>query len=182
MSNEMNCVSVPFCRGTNIVTPIELTEATVKQLRGQGVGFPPMPFEPQVRRIVDIGAGVGAFAAYAALRWPYAWIDCYEDDDALARILRLNMPPGGRVFTTMPLVLPRCDLLHIASPTPKSLDMLETESPKIVLIEFETELDMLETGASLEASGFNLVAGEITGLGRCWQAWAKLDPKKGNGQ
>ncbi len=181
MNNETNCVAVPLCRGTHIFTPTELTEATVKQLRGQGVGFPPMPYEPQVRRIVDIGAGVGAFAAYAALRWPYAWIDCYEEDAALARILRLNMPPGGRVFAKIDgIAIPPCDLVRIAVPHPIVFTPLG--EPKIVLVEFDTELDMLETGAALEASHFNLVAGEITGLGRCWQAWAKLALTKGNGQ
>ncbi len=139
-----------------------------------------MPFEPQVRRIVDIGAGIGAFAAYAALRWPYAWIDCYEEDEALARILRLNMPPGGRVFTkgTELKSFVACDLLHIAMPLRHPLDQL---TPKIVIVEFDTELEMIVTGSTLESDGFNLVAGEITGLGSCWQAWAKLALKKGNG-
>src|SRR5260221_1691385 len=180
MAPEFSGAPVLLCRGRNIITPPEPAEAPLKELAGKGVGFPPMPFEPQVRRIVDIGAGIGAFAAYAALRWPYAWIDCYEEDEALARILRLNMPPGGRVFTkgTELKSFVACDLLHIAMPLRHPLDQL---TPKIVIVEFDTQLEMIVTGSTLPSDGVNLVVGEITRLGSCWQAWAKLALKKGNG-
>jgi len=47
---------------------------------------------PRVRRIVDIGAGWGAFAVWALSQWPGAEIDCYEPHAAACEYLRRNAP------------------------------------------------------------------------------------------
>ena len=49
---------------------------------------------PDVPKVLDIGANVGAFAAYAAMTWPTAEIACIEPDPenlvALRQFVRLN--------------------------------------------------------------------------------------------
>ena len=45
-----------------------------------------------VGRIIDIGAGWGAFAVWALSQWPGATIDCYEPHGAACDYLRRNAP------------------------------------------------------------------------------------------
>jgi SAM-dependent methyltransferase len=47
------------------------------------------------RRILDVGAGVGAFALWASLGWPNAWIDVCEPDPSLADVCMRNLPLGA---------------------------------------------------------------------------------------
>jgi Methyltransferase small domain len=46
----------------------------------------------KIKRILDIGAGWGAFAAWAQSVWPDAQIDCYEPHAAACEYLRRNVP------------------------------------------------------------------------------------------
>lgn len=45
-----------------------------------------------VRSIVDIGAGWGAFAVWARAKWPAASVDCYDPHDEATRYLVQNAP------------------------------------------------------------------------------------------
>jgi predicted RNA methylase len=56
------------------------------------------------RRVLDLGAGVGAFAAWAGIAWPFSWVDCYERDMQLAEVCRRNLPPGGKMLSEAELL------------------------------------------------------------------------------
>ena len=58
----------------------------------------PDPPGVEVRRVLDIGAGVGEFALYAAARWAGCWVDCWEPDAELRALLEENGPAGMRVI------------------------------------------------------------------------------------
>lgn len=53
----------------------------------------------RVRRIVDVGANVGMFAAWAGGRWPSAQISCIEPDPANSAVLRTWARSAGRTVT-----------------------------------------------------------------------------------
>lgn len=52
-----------------------------------GIGFVKPP------RVLDIGSNVGAFALWAAIRWPGATVDCYEPNPAALAYLERNAQP-----------------------------------------------------------------------------------------
>lgn len=56
------------------------------------------PGEPDVRRVLDLGANVGEFSVYCRLRWPQAWVDCIEEDEMRADLCSLNAAPGTRML------------------------------------------------------------------------------------
>lgn len=60
------------------------------------------PGEPFVRRVLDLGANVGEFALFCRYRWPYAWVDCVEEDAEKCALCTLNGPTGTRVLTEPP--------------------------------------------------------------------------------
>lgn len=70
------------------------------------------PSEPEVRRVLDLGAREGAFQMYARLRWPYAWCDSVEEDPELRRLCELNSLPGNRVLDGVPWAA-RYDLVRV---------------------------------------------------------------------
>jgi hypothetical protein len=51
------------------------------------------------RRILDLGAQEGAFACWAARRFPRAWVDLVEEDPELRALATENMPPGAKVLS-----------------------------------------------------------------------------------
>lgn len=65
--------------------------------------YGPATFEPGVRRVLDIGAGCGAFAHYAFFRWGNPWVDAWELEACEAPLLKENGPPGLRVLEAIPL-------------------------------------------------------------------------------
>ena len=58
-----------------------------------------MPCDRGVRRVLDIGAGVGEFALWASSRWPGCWVDCIEWQSLAQSALRENVPLGTAVIT-----------------------------------------------------------------------------------
>lgn len=59
--------------------------------------LPKVPDMPKAHRILDLGAGVGAFCAWSFYLWPHAWIDAYERNEARAAYCQQNAPPGTKV-------------------------------------------------------------------------------------
>lgn len=56
----------------------------------------------KIHRVLDIGAGAAEFACWIALRFPLAWVSCFEPDEALRILLQTNAPPGMRVLSDLP--------------------------------------------------------------------------------
>lgn len=177
----MNLVKVPVVPGTDIFVPKELVPTTIEQLRGRVCGFSldtknpisPIPGEPTIRRIVDVGGGIGAFAAYAAFRWPYAWIDCYEADPLLASLLKVNLPPGGRIVEADELAARPCDLLHIGDPTVIDMQTLPMFGVKIAIVESVTSDGFVEMARWWHVAGLELVGSGVFDVGVGWQAWVR---------
>jgi hypothetical protein len=69
----------------------------------------------KVRRVLDIGAGEGAFACWAYVQWPGCWVDMLEYDDELRPLAALNAPPGAKVLEGGDLVIAHYDVVRLAS-------------------------------------------------------------------
>lgn len=52
--------------------------------------FPKLPDAPPIKRILDLGANVGAFAIWAHAQWPEAEILCYEPHPDAFKLLEEN--------------------------------------------------------------------------------------------
>jgi FkbM family methyltransferase len=76
--------------------PQSLTACVTKVLSGE-YNYPVMPDEPRIRRVLDIGANVGAAAAWMYKRYKTPWIECYEPHPGAAELCEKNAPPGARV-------------------------------------------------------------------------------------
>lgn len=187
-------VPVPFVPSKTLYVPPTMVEPTKLQIHGRCLGFAdtargkfaPLQGEPTIRRIVDLGAGVGAFAAYSAIRWPYAWIDCFERETGMWPALRLNAPLGTRILTEEELFDVPCDLLHVGdqallresdgrskTATGVLVDVL-VERAKIVLVETEGGDDFVIWGKRMLKSGRLLVGAGVMGSEWAWQAWTFL--------
>jgi hypothetical protein len=70
----------------------------------------------RVRRVLDIGAGEGAFAVHAWIRWPGAWVDWYEPDERLAKFALENAVPGSRRLRELPDSKVEYDVVRYAMP------------------------------------------------------------------
>jgi len=57
----------------------------------------PAGFVP--RRVLDLGAQEGAFACWVTRKWPRAWVDLVEPEEALAALAKENMPPGAKMMS-----------------------------------------------------------------------------------
>ncbi len=82
--------------GTNtaaLVFPSNLQPCVSKVLGGE-YAFPLLPDMPGIRRVIDVGANVGAFAAWAYMQWPGCWLDGYEPNPLAAQLAQRNSPPG----------------------------------------------------------------------------------------
>lgn len=67
-----------------------------------------------IRRVLDFGAGEGAFSVWAWQAFDKPWIDAIEYDEELARLLVRNAPPGARLLEGGELNLESYDLIRIA--------------------------------------------------------------------
>lgn len=76
--------------------PKELYGCVMKVLRGE-YEHPALPDYPKVRRVLDIGANIGAFAVWAYVKWPGCWIDSYEPNGGACEIYKRNAPPGAQI-------------------------------------------------------------------------------------
>jgi len=90
----------------------------------------------QVRRVLDVGAAEGAFACWAFVRWPGAWIDMIENDPDFAALARRNGPPGSTLLERRNLDLGTYDVVRIASREAASLVPLALEGVPLVIVDF----------------------------------------------
>lgn len=85
--------------------------------RGGRYALPSIQKAPhlRVRRVLDIGAGEGAFACWAYAQWPGCWVDLIEYDEERASLARHNMPPGARILPGGDLNPNAYDVVRIAT-------------------------------------------------------------------
>lgn len=70
----------------------------VRKVLGGEYEYPILPDAQPVRRVLDIGSSVGAFACWAFKRHGRAvFVDCYEPLPPAADLCELNKPPGAKV-------------------------------------------------------------------------------------
>jgi hypothetical protein len=104
--------------GAPYLIPRRLESRSAEILRGKyDFGF--LPDLPPARRVVDVRAGVGDFACWVWSKWRNVWLECYEPDAELRKLLAHNVPPGGAVHAveigdaTAAASLPPCDVLML---------------------------------------------------------------------
>jgi hypothetical protein len=169
--------SIKLTEGTEIRVPWE----TAQDAHALAVSFrdiaDPCAGEQPVYRMCDIGAGAGLFAAFAAMRWPYAWIDAYEAPSSASSLLRMNAQPGTRFFNELPETLPRCDALHVG-PHVHGLefDVDRLAELRVVLWEFATDEQFENVAGFMRAFGLQLAHVAMVDRGppvRGWQLWIR---------
>jgi hypothetical protein len=114
-------------QGTPFFFPPRLQEEVNDTLSRGGYDFPALPDEPPIRRVLDYGAGCGAFAVFAYKRLREPWIDCVESDSELATLCKTNLPPGG-------MVIPRPDDFSV-------YDAVRVSTPDVVQVLLRAKLD-----------------------------------------
>lgn len=101
---------------TPFAYPPSLATCVQKVLRGEYDYPSGIPDHPPVRRVLDIGANVAAFACWAFKRFGHqVYIDCYEPNPDAARVCAMNMPPGAKVHQVAVTTDPGPVELHIGS-------------------------------------------------------------------
>lgn len=168
----MKLISIPFYPPTNFFAPREQCKAAVDVLQG-GRGFARRRREPTIRRVLDFGAGNGAWTAYATLRWPYAWIDAYEPDEELRKILRVNAPPGCRILEAAEKVQDPSYYDCVRMDARFATDLDETTEWQIAILEFEDFGTVAQNVAWLSPK-YAVAAASVKGS-RGWIALAKKE-------
>jgi FkbM family methyltransferase len=88
----------------------------VRKVLGGEYEYPILPDVPPVRRVLDIGSSVGAFACWIFKRCGRAvFVDCYEPLPPAADICELNLPPGGKVHRVAVTTSPGPVQLHVGA-------------------------------------------------------------------
>lgn len=138
--------------------------------------LPRVPDMPSVHRIIDLGAGVGAFCAWSFYLWPHAWIDAYERNEVRAAYCQQNAPPGTKVHVENvgPETiehLPRAECLRIAGDVQLEALMLEYphwDGVRVVVHEWRDDEPARSPGR-----GFRLVAAGVDHLDRGFAVWLR---------
>ena len=154
----MRTATIELMPGTELTIPVEEYNETLAWCRAYRKIAERQRDEQHVFRMVDVGASCGVFAAFAAIRWPYAYLDCYEASDARRRIALLNVQPGTRVLAELPQVLPACDGLRVAGNV--RLHELDGESLgklRVCLWEFASDVVFDSVSSLMRAIGMSLV-------------------------
>lgn len=142
--------------------------------------LPVIPDMVDARRILDIGAGIGAFAAWCHYLWPHAWIDCYERNEERAGYCSQNAPPGTRVHVehvTRETVagMPRADVVRVAG---LSVVWLLHHYPHLdqvgcVIFEWRNDYDRLVAARHLTPIGLRPVGSRVDDLGHGCEVWLR---------
>lgn len=80
--------------------PPGLDDVAMRDLQEVAGGAYDLPLEG-VDSILDIGANIGAFAAFAAMRWPKAKVTCYEPHPKNFALLSKNAPKADKVMAAV---------------------------------------------------------------------------------
>ena len=166
-------VALPLVAGTDVFVPVDRV-AEERALLASLARFERRTGEPHVRRFVDLGAGCGTFAAYAGIRWPYAWFDAWEPDVSLHPSLRLNAPVGTRIVGALAEV-PRCDALHIGR-SAGAVNIAYPDMLRLVLAEFRSTDEMLVIAEAMHALELTLIGAHVDPkrAGNGWHCWARM--------
>jgi SAM-dependent methyltransferase len=90
-------------------------EFWVQQVLAGRYNHEPRKCDKGVSRVLDLGAGCGEFAVWAAHHWPGCWIDAVEIDSRMFRALVENRPPGTAAASFVALSLNVYQVVRIAS-------------------------------------------------------------------
>jgi len=140
--------------------------------------LPKVPDMPKAHRILDLGAGVGAFCAWSFYLWPHAWIDAYERNEARAAYCKQNAPPGTKVhveFVGPDTIagLPRAEVLRVAGDVQLEAMFLHYrhwDAVRVVVHEWHDDA----TADALERTyGFRRVASGVDRLDRGFVVWMR---------
>ncbi|HEY1696509.1 MAG TPA: hypothetical protein VGG39_30315 [Polyangiaceae bacterium] len=145
--------------GAPFLFPREIEAKVAEVLQGK-YDYGHLPDAPKVRRILDLRAGVGAFALWAWHRWRNSWVECYEPDPDTQMFLRHNLPPGGAVHPLdvrdpgVVSALPPCDVIRLDAGGGEA-DLLKGygHQPSIVCFEWHRQEDRLQMEATLSSWG-----------------------------
>lgn len=170
MKESMQVASFTLIPGTDIMVEKEHAEselAFAQSLRGIGERG---PGEPPVFRLLDLGTGDGVFATFAAVRFPYAWIDCY----GASPLARMNVQKGTRFFDTIPATLPKCDALRVGLGVGNVVfDGDHIGDLKAVFWEFDTADRLSKSVGFLDEMKLTLVHVGYLGEGQGWTYWIR---------
>lgn len=123
IENKPAIVPVTLWPGETVYCPADDADDAAALIKGER-GYEPGPNEPEVKRILDLGANVGEFAVWARLRWPYAWCSGVEPDDDKRAICTLNVPPGTQLMKSVSEWQGRADLVRIDARMAEDSDAL----------------------------------------------------------
>lgn len=139
----------------------------------------PLEGEQPVYRIADVGAGSGVFAAFAALRWPYAYLDCFltEGEDA-RRCCTMNAQALTRFIvldaSKVDELKPDYDGLHIGRGDARvSFDDEVLAKLRVVFAEWENPETLAQLLEVFGAEGMRLEQIGSFGPGEGWAYWVK---------
>lgn len=178
----MNIASIKVIEGTEVRVPwdeLAASNALAVSLRQIAE---PVEGEQPVFRMLDVGAGIGLFTTFAAIRWPYAWIDAYEPSATASTLLRINAQPGTRFFTELPGTLPRCDALHVGAHVHDlEFDGERLGELRVVVWEFASDEQFENVAGFCRAIGLTLAHVAIVERAprvRGWQFWIRRKAKR----
>jgi hypothetical protein len=174
---------------TTLIIPEPMLLEARRTLEGR-FDFPKHPREPDPRSIIDMGAGCGAFMAWATLRWPYAWIDAVELNTELAKRCIMNAPPGARVYahdileevTKVPDDAPEYltdmrasfDVLHCSADFDVQSLRIDFAALKIACVETPDSKSFVRVARFFDELGFTLAAADAGA-----QTWIRLQDADG---
>ena len=97
MALDLTTANIDKNPDTPFYFPQGLSNCVMKVLQGEYL-YTSMPDEPKIRRVLDVGGNVGAFAAWIYKRYGgRPWIDGYEPHPVAADLYERNAPPGAVV-------------------------------------------------------------------------------------
>lgn len=180
----MAIVELPLLTSTPVFTTRERASECRKYLAAFGAISDKLKGEPSVTRFVDLDSGPGWFAAFAGVRFPYAWIDCYAwplaEPDAEERLLaKMNAQVGTRFFTEMPETVPECDALHLG-PNAKGLVFggESLEKLQIAIVEWNDSETLENATGLMRAIGLEVAAVGMFEVGSGWSMYIRAGESK----
>jgi hypothetical protein len=142
--------------------------------------LPRVPDLVRAKRILDVGAGVGAFAAWCHYVWPHAWADCYEPNESRAGYCKQNAPPGTLVHASRlesPAELGPFDVVRLADGN--AIAFLESfgwlNEIGVLVLEWHSEYELSRCRRIIRDLGLDLrlAASRVDNLGAGCEVWLR---------